>query len=596
MCFQTEMNRYLLGPVAAPVEGLVPVGAALVAVGERARGERGLLAPGRRASAGDAHTPSARPARYAAPSAVVSWFAGRRTGTPSRSAWNWQQQVHHRRAAVDAQLGDGACRSRAAIASTTSAVWNAIASTTARARCARVVPRVMPTIVPRAYGSHHGEPRPVNAGTTYTPPVSATDCRERSDLGRVGDDAEPVAQPLDRGAGDEDRALQRVGRPRRRPSDHATVVSRPSTGSGSVGADVHEHERAGAVGVLGHARLEARLAEQRGLLVAGDAADRDARGPRRASGRSRRSGRSTAAPRAGTRAGTPNSVAQLVATSAARRCRRASCGSRSTDRSRARRRRPPVSFQSSQVSTVPNARSSSAVDAALVQQPRELRAPRSTGRARARCARGSSARGRRRAARRSGPRCGGPATRSRGARGCPVRAVPHHDGLALVGDADRGDRLARVAARADDLGERLDGHRARSRRRRARPSPGCGKCCGNSRYGEARGSAVVVDGERRARRWCPRRSRRRSSSRVGARSSAVRGRRPSSGRRRRAARPVERGRELAAGVAAAGGRRRPRSRARARVARRAAGDAGAPVEAQPIVRRVVAAASRRSAP
>ena len=98
----------------------------------------------------------------------------------------------------------------AVIASTTSAVWNAIASTTARARCARVVPRVMPTIVPRAYGSHHGEPSPVNAGTTHTPPVSGDARGERSGLGRVGDDAEPVAQPLDRGAGDEDRALHRV--------------------------------------------------------------------------------------------------------------------------------------------------------------------------------------------------------------------------------------------------------------------------------------------------------------------------------------------------------------------------------------------------
>ena len=56
----------------------------------------------------------------------------------------------------------------------TSRVWYAIASTTARVMCACVLPRVMPRIVPRAYGSHHGEPRPVNAGTTYTPPVSLT--------------------------------------------------------------------------------------------------------------------------------------------------------------------------------------------------------------------------------------------------------------------------------------------------------------------------------------------------------------------------------------------------------------------------------------
>src|SRR5207302_1645929 len=38
-------------------------------------------------------------------------------------------------------------------------------------------------------------------------------------------------------------------------------------------AHVHEHEAPGAVGVLGHARLEAGLAEQRGLLVAGYPAD-----------------------------------------------------------------------------------------------------------------------------------------------------------------------------------------------------------------------------------------------------------------------------------------------------------------------------------
>ena len=35
-------------------------------------------------------------------------------------------------------------------------------------------------------------------------------------------------------------------------------------------AGVHQHEAAGAVGVLRHARLEAGLAEERGLLVPGD--------------------------------------------------------------------------------------------------------------------------------------------------------------------------------------------------------------------------------------------------------------------------------------------------------------------------------------
>ena len=58
------------------------------------------------ASAGDGHTPSAMPARDAAPSTVVSGFAGRRTGTPSTSAWNWQSTSIALGAAVDAQLGD----------------------------------------------------------------------------------------------------------------------------------------------------------------------------------------------------------------------------------------------------------------------------------------------------------------------------------------------------------------------------------------------------------------------------------------------------------------------------------------------------------
>src|SRR3546814_9329478 len=41
-------------------------------------------------------------------------------------------------------------------------------------------------------------------------------------------------------------------------------------------AHVHEHERPGAVGVLGHAGLEAGLSEQRRLLVARHAGDREA--------------------------------------------------------------------------------------------------------------------------------------------------------------------------------------------------------------------------------------------------------------------------------------------------------------------------------
>ena len=76
-------------------------------------------------------------------------------------------------------------------------------SSMARARCAVVVPRVRPVMMPRASGRQYGAPRPASAGTTTTPPESGTVARERLDLARRLDDAEAVAQPLHRGAGDE---------------------------------------------------------------------------------------------------------------------------------------------------------------------------------------------------------------------------------------------------------------------------------------------------------------------------------------------------------------------------------------------------------
>ena len=97
------------------------------------------------------------------------------------------------------------------MASIMSRTWKAMASTTARASWARPVPRVMPVIVPRARGSHHGLPRPVKAGTTVTPPLSGTELGQRTELLGPVDDPEAVAQPLDGGPRDEGRALERVG-------------------------------------------------------------------------------------------------------------------------------------------------------------------------------------------------------------------------------------------------------------------------------------------------------------------------------------------------------------------------------------------------
>ena len=96
---------------------------------------------------------------------------------------------------------------------------------------------------------------------------------EGLDVGGRLDDAQPVAQPLDRRAGDEDRALEReVATPVRVGERHGGEQA--AARAPDLVAGVDEQERAGAVGALRGAGGEAGLAEQGGLLVAGDAGDR----------------------------------------------------------------------------------------------------------------------------------------------------------------------------------------------------------------------------------------------------------------------------------------------------------------------------------
>ena len=135
---------------------------------------------------------------------------------------------------------------------------------------------------------------------------------------------------------------------------------------------------------------------------------------------------------------------------------------------------PPVRFQISQVSMLPNSRSPDsafsrgAVD--VVEDPADLRA-REVGRQRqADLSPGSGPARRPWRTRRRACRCACPARRAR----CDRLAgglVPHQRRLALVGDADARDV---VGARAGGL-HRLVDHLLRARpdlgRRRARPSP-----------------------------------------------------------------------------------------------------------------------------
>ena len=123
--------------------------------------------------------PAPSPARNAAPSPVVSRISGRSTGTPSWSACNWHSSPLAAAPPSTVSCGSESPAS-AVITSTTSRTSNATASSVARTRWARVVPRVSPRMVPRAAGSQCGAPRPVRAGTKTTPPESGTDAARGS--------------------------------------------------------------------------------------------------------------------------------------------------------------------------------------------------------------------------------------------------------------------------------------------------------------------------------------------------------------------------------------------------------------------------------
>ena len=96
---------------------------------------------------------------------------------------------------------------------------------------------------------------------------------ERLHVGGIRDDAELVAQPLHRRAGDGDRALEGV---------HRRLVAELVGDRGEqsrrrahdVGTGVEQHEVAGAVGVLRLAGGEAHLTDRGGVLVAQVAAHR----------------------------------------------------------------------------------------------------------------------------------------------------------------------------------------------------------------------------------------------------------------------------------------------------------------------------------
>ena len=153
---------------------------------------------------------------------------------------------------------------------------------------------------------------PVNAGTTNTPPLSSTVAASGPVSAASSMTPSPSRSHWIGRAGDEDRAFERVARRCRRPASTPPSSACPRSAPGTSAPTLSSTKLPVPYVFLAMPGSNAGLAEQRRLLVAGDAADRDAGAAPRTDPRSRRSVRSTARPSAGRRPGHVQQLAQLV--------------------------------------------------------------------------------------------------------------------------------------------------------------------------------------------------------------------------------------------------------------------------------------------
>ena len=149
------------------------------------------------------------------------------------------------------------------------------------ARCARVVPRVIPEMTPRASGRQCGAPSPTSAGTMVTPPESGTERASVSISGALAMMPSPsrshcTSAPAMKALPSSAKAVVVRADPAT-SSVQATVV-RSRASSARLRAHVHQQKRARPVGALGVARVEAVLSEQGRLLVARQPGDGNAVG------------------------------------------------------------------------------------------------------------------------------------------------------------------------------------------------------------------------------------------------------------------------------------------------------------------------------
>ena len=442
-------------------------------------------APGGAARRGSSSAASPAPiaASAATPRAVSSVAPARATRTPARSAC--RRSSRSLAAAPPSTRSSPAATPAVAISSSRSATWKAMASSAARARCARVEPAVSPVTRPRAAGSQSGAASPLKAGTKVTPPASGTDAASASTSAARSITPERVAQPAHHVAGHEHRPVQRVGRAPAEPPRHRRQQARRRRGA--LPARAGQHHGARAVGALGLAGGPRAVAEQRRLLVAGQRRDRHALGglPHHAGrvhhGGQRPGGRAEARGEVG-REGPCVEVEEQRARGVGGVGDVGRAAGQAVDEPAVDRPQP----QRAGVGRAPHR-------GHVLEQPGQLRA----GEGRVEQQAGASPQ---LVARARQPGAGlqplAALPHQRPVQRAPRVRVPRHEGLGLVGDAQRG-RLGRPPPRPARRAPR-----PRSPRRRAprTPAPACA--------GRARGRRCAPRGARRAparsaRRGCP---------------------------------------------------------------------------------------------
>jgi hypothetical protein len=215
--------------------------------------------------------PTARPARYAAPSAVVSVTKRAYDGNAEDVRLELHEQIVRCRSAINAQFEDV---DGTLFLYGVDDVSDLVGDAFQRGACdvpggcatGQADYRSPGVLIPVRCAEAGEGGYKVDAGVVVDRKCQPFDIVYRSH------DAQSVPQPLHDDAAHEQAAFERVlGTPVYLPPDRRQqLMSR----DGRCRAGVQEYEAAGAVGALGQPRRQAQLPEERRLLIFGDARDR----------------------------------------------------------------------------------------------------------------------------------------------------------------------------------------------------------------------------------------------------------------------------------------------------------------------------------